>query len=677
MPRTNPHTTYFLKEKNFYWVLAAQAASIFPLFFHLPIWVATTWLVALVWRIQIQRRRWKHPNAIVKIAMAGLCVGLTYATYSGINGVEPMVGFLVCSFVLKLIEMKTSKDALIVLFIGFIAVAAQFLFAQTIFAAIVAIGSCVVLLTAWQAALRTRERSIPQHLKYGAELLIQAAPFMVLFFVFLPRLGPLWSVPFPKTAGTTGFSDSLTLGDIGELVQSPETAFRAEFEGAVPHNRDLYWRGLVLNHFDGRSWRAETLDEIQGGMREALVASSVFKYSVIMEPHDQRWLFSLGIPVSAKSNNLPIRLFDGHVLNAKNVISQKTQYDVRAVPQDIYQFQPLSEAEKAYLTFLPEGVNPKSLELVNKWRAEGKSPAQILASILELFSNEFYYTLRPGNYGRHAIDEFLFSNKRGFCEHYSSSFTFLMRAAGVPSRIVLGYQGGTMNVEEKYIQVRQSDAHAWAEVWMDGRWLRVDPTSAVSPERIEQGVAEALSEEERKLVEPGFWNSPLARALYQRWDAMGYSWNKWVLNFDDSKQKDLLSTFLGDYHPLRVGIAFMVLSVVLFLLIWFLPAFRSNKRRHLNEPERLALKVTQFFSKIGFVRSRSEPLGSFLRRLANDQHAVSDAGVKAEQLKMLAALFDRVMYAEKKSDLEHLRQNTALLLRSRKAKVKRLRALSI
>src|SRR5690606_17067951 len=240
-------------------LLGAQAICIFPLLLKLPFWIWFVWLAALVWRVQIHRSRWFFPSTWSKLVLGVGCAGGIYATFSGVRGVEPMVGFLVCSFILKIIEMRTKKDALIVLFIGFVAVAAQFLFAQSVLAGLYGIFSLFALLTAWQAAYYSRSISPAQYFKMGGVLVAQALPFMVILFVVMPRLGPLWAVPLPQGKGKTGFSDTLEMGDLGELVQSPEVAFRVAFDGSPPPAQQLYWRGLVLDEFDGIRWRAAAL----------------------------------------------------------------------------------------------------------------------------------------------------------------------------------------------------------------------------------------------------------------------------------------------------------------------------------------------------------------------------------------------------------------------------------
>ena len=532
----------FLSRENFIWLLIAQAVSILPLLVKLPPWVWGIWIVALAWRIQIYRNAWRFPSPIIKLLLGAVCVFGIVATYHTVAGVEPMVGFLVCSFVLKLIELRTRKDALTILYIGFIAVATQFLFAQTIVAALLAIFCCVTLITAWQASQTRREKHPLAHLRGGADLIVQSLPFMVILFVFLPRLGPLWSVPLPSGQGKTGFGDTLTLGDIGNLVRSPEPAFRVTFEGSVPQQGQLYFKGMVLEDFDGETWAPgrKVVDnrKFNGNFRYDNTAKT--QYSIILEPHFEHWMFSLGVPMSAESSTLTITNMYGELLRSRKPIVKKAEYWVTSIWAEDYEYNPLDAREIYRLTTLPnDNKNLESRRLVQQWKAQGLNEQEVVNAALDMFSREFSYTLQPPLLGDSAIDEFLFSSKKGFCEHFASSFVFLMREAGIPARIVVGYQGGEFNQVEPFLLVRQSDAHAWAEIWLEGRWQNIDPTAMVAPSRIELGVQEALVEEDRALMRGQVWHNQFLQKLSHQLDAMNYSWNRWVLNYSDDKQQNL------------------------------------------------------------------------------------------------------------------------------------------
>lgn len=643
---------------NLVWLLCAQAICILPLLIKLPSWIWLVWGTALLWRVQIHRGRWLFPSVWIKLILGLSCAGGIYVNFSGLRGVEAMVGFLVCAFILKVIEMRTKKDALIVLFIGFIAVAAQFLFAQGILAGLYGIFSLFILLTAWQAAYYSRSISLPHHFKLGGVLVVKAIPFMVILFVVMPRLGPLWAVPLPQGKGKTGFSDTLSMGDLGELVQSPEVAFRATFSGLPPRNQQLYWRGLVLDEYDGVRWQvaARPSHPISEKTNSGTNQNELLEYSVIMEPHHYRWLFVLDPVVAASSVQMSLDLDERGLLSARRPVVNKSQYSAVSLRRATQNAEALSRHQIRFLTHLPDG-NPRARALAEQWLQNGLDQTQLVQQALQLFSQDYVYTMRPPPLGNQPVDDFLFNSRRGFCEHFSSSFVFLMRAAGIPARIVVGYQGGEFNDLESYFVVRQSDAHAWAEVWLEGvGWQAVDPTAAVAPSRIEMGVVEALGEEDREFVGQVFWTSELTLALYRQWDAMGYSWNRWVLNYDKDSQQNLFSNLLGDNSPWRVGLAFVGLSLGLFF-IYMLLQILARPRPRLRPEDQWLRPLLRRISRRGLDRQPQETLAGFASRVSEREP------VLGRQLAVVAELYAAAVYADKPHARQKLRD--ALLRLSR------------
>ena len=625
---------------NLVWMLSAQAICILPLLIKLPWWIWAVWFLALFWRIQIHFGRWRFPSAWIKFALGVGCAGGIYLTFSGVRGVEPMVGFLVCSFILKIVEMRTKKDALIVLFIGFIAVAAQFLFAQDVVAGLYGIFSLFILLTAWQAAFYSRRISLRQYFRIGGVLVLQAMPFMIILFVVMPRLGPLWAVPVTQGKGKTGFSDTLELGDLGELVRSPEVAFRVAFSGATPMPQQLYWRGLVLDDFEGHRWQAAAMPSRPiGETVNPTLSEEILKYSVIMEPHRYRWLFSLDPLLAARSAQLTLEQDERGLLSARRPVVTKAEYSAISAQVLLPQVTSLSERDRRWLTRLPNS-NPRTVALAEQWKSENLATPEMIRRALQIFHGEFIYTTRAPRLGANPIDTFLFESKRGFCEHFSSAFVFVMRAAGVPARIVVGYQGGDYNQREGYFVVRQSHAHAWAEVWIEGSgWQMVDPTAAVAPSRIDVGVEEALSVDERELLGQVRWSSAFMQSLYQQWDAIGYNWNRWVLNYDADSQQNLFSDLLGNTSPWRVGIAFASTSFALFACYAALLVLRRQRLVRRRE-DRALQAVLRKVGKKGYVRKREETLGQFAARVSVSEPVIG------RHLAALAQLYAASVYAE-------------------------------
>lgn len=634
------------------WVLLAQAVSIVPLLFKLPVWVAAVWLAALLWRVQIFRGAIGFPNTWLKVLLGVSCVGLVLASYAGVAGVEPMVGFLVCSFTLKLIEMHTRKDALIILFIGFIAIAAQFLFAQNIAAAAYGVFSFWVLITSWRAVLSQRSLTWRRQLGLSAVTLAQSVPMLLVMFLIMPRLGPLWSVPLPQGQGQTGFSDSLELGDIGELVKSYDLAFQAEFEGLPPAPETLYWRGLILDQFDGRRWRASNqwlFSRANDG--EHAGGAPLMTYRVIMEPHQQQWLFTLGFPLTANSAQTDIRRTRSGLLNATRPVAQKLQYEVTSTQQLLNEADTLERDLEGQLQY-PAEYNPRTQALAKQWRAAGLSDNDFIERALALYRERFFYTLKPGPLSTHAIDDFLFATQEGFCEHFASSFVFLLRVAGIPARLVVGYQGGAAN-PSGFLSVRQADAHAWAEVWLPEQgWVSIDPTAAVAPNRIRLGVEEALGADDRQLLASSRWHRGVLMRLQNQWEAMGYSWQRFVLNYDNDQKDAFLSRWLGGASPWRVALAFVAFCVLVVAAI-AVGFWAKQQRRRLPPEDRWVAALNQRLAQMGYPREPRETLQDYFHRVAEREPLYRN------RLQRVADAYYRVKYRADPQAMQPLREACA------------------
>ncbi len=646
------------------WAFTAQGVCIIPLLVYLPVWLPAMWLGVMLWRIQIYRGAWPFPKTYLKFILAGLCVAGLLASFAGISGVEPLIAFLVVSFVLKLVEMRKRSDVLLVLFTGFFAVASQFLFYQNIVISIYALLCCAILIAAWIAIYSSRIISVKQLIRYSGTVLLHSLPLMLIFFLVLPRFGAFWQVPLSQKGMGTGFSDSMSPGSISELTRSSDPAFRVNFLGGeeseriLPQPNQRYWRGLVLDEFDGRNWHYSRSWYLRNGARFKGAPESwrlqnsrenLLRYEILIEPHQQRWLFTLMAPTQIDSSNMEARFGHDYLALADKPVSSRIKYTVESdldylaspdsLPLDIYRRN----------LHVPEGYNPKAVALARSWLADGHRGQDIVNKALFLFQDSFYYTLRPPILGRHSIDEFLFLTQRGFCEHFASSFVILMRSANIPARVVVGYQGGEYNPLEDYFLVRQSDAHAWAEVWFDGKgWVRVDPTAAVAPSRIEEGLSASLEGEERALLGAGFegaWYSPIQMRL----DAMSYSWHKWVLGYDDERRKEVLKKLLGGGELWRIALFFVgtFVSVLLVIFIWLVV-------RHGAKPKPAEVKVYRMLlaklERRGYSLEPGETPGEFIQRVANDRPKW------CSQLSLIHRLFNRVVYEQKLQDLPKLRR---------------------
>ncbi len=557
------------------WQILPLAGVLAPHARQMPLWISLAWLLCAGWSLHAighTRHPWEKwlKSALVLAGTGGVL--LQFGTVLGPVGGIAMLVFLSGA---KLLECDSRRDRTAILFLGCFLLVAYFLSAQDLpsaaYMALAAVGLVAGLIAnqgppqpQWDGA------AIRRTLALSARLLLQALPLALFLFLLFPRLhGPLWGLPQQGIA-RTGLSDRMSPGDFGRLILSDEIAFRVEFTGTNPESSALYWRGPVLWDYDGRTWL--TRGPIPRDPLEGVGRGPTLRYTITLEPHHQRWLFLLGLPKTLPP--LAADLTPDWQWVARQPVTQRLRYQVEAYP-DYLMNSELSPAARARALALPEWVNPRARRLARGWADSAATPMTIVNQALARFRTEsFYYTLNPPALGEDAVDDFLFGAKRGFCEHYASSFVFLMRAAGIPARVVTGYQGGEYNRLGNYWIVRDRDAHAWAEVWLQGRgWVRVDPTAAVAPDRVERGLEAALPASERRvgLVDlDGNWLRPLRLG----WDLLNNNWNQWVLGYDQQRQRRLLSSLMPMLGTLQGMVIAMVASSAVILLILSARLFR-------------------------------------------------------------------------------------------------------
>ena len=576
-------------------LLLAQFAVIIPLIPTLPLWMAAVWAVVAAWYWKIVYAAWSFPGALAKFALVALSMFGIYLQYGQWLGLEPMVATLVLAVVLKLLEMKSRRDHYLILLLCYAVVACRFLFEQQIPAVLLAIFQLLLLLIAQQAMYR-QQMAWRRSLRLASLLLLQGIPLMLFLFMAFPRIGPLWSMPLPGGKAQTGMSDELEFGDIADLSQSGELAFRVSFEGEPPASEQLYWRGLVLEEFDGRRWSRMPLPRWERPSAPVLGPADLLNYTVILEPGVHKWLYTLPV---ARINRSDIDYGGDYQWLASPALTGRLQYSVESRLEQ--RRDELSRQRLAANLRTPGVANARARALADRWRMEYTSAADRVAAALTFFrQGQFVYTLQPPVLGEDNVDAFLFESRQGFCEHYAGSFVFLMRAAGVPARLVVGYQGGEYNRDGRYLLVHQSDAHAWAEVWLDGEgWRRVDPTQTVAPDRVRLGAEQLLRGQQDYLGQ-----SPLslrhfewARDLRLYMDELNYAWAKWVLNYDDQTQEGVLRRLLGEISVQRVLLALLLfgglpLAVIAGITLWPRKRAESKELRYYRAAERALLRRT-------------------------------------------------------------------------------------
>ena len=635
--------------QGFVWLLIVFIAVVVQHIPHLPLWVTGAALVVVIWRIQIYRGVWRYPNTAAKIALAGICIAGLYIAYGRVQGLEPMTALLVSAYCLKLLECHTRRDSLVVVYLAFLIAVLQALFQQEMATALY-ISFCIVLVLTSLMAIHQRV-DVGFWLPFRRALVSvgQAIPVMIVLFMVMPRLGALWAVPTQKHGAKTGISDFMSPGDIANLGRSSEVAFRVSFDGAVPAPAQRYWRGLVFSSFDGRTWREEVRrygargllqwpgEALQPWFEEIDWRGEQYSYRVIQEPTQQPWLFALETPRPQGREAALTR--DLHLISRRPV-SVRTSYQVRSWTEVRRDSALLIDRQRELQ--LPPNSNPETQQMALRWRAQVASDSDYIQRVLALFNREFIYTLQPPLLGQHAIDEFLWRSKQGFCEHFAGSFVFMMRAAGIPARVVVGYQGGEYQPQAGYLVVRQYDAHAWAEVWLEGRgWVRFDPTAAVAPERIEMGLAEMFGDDDifasdALMSLEQFRGIPLMNLLRLKLDEMEYLWSVWVLGYED-QQADFLSGLLGAVSPLRIAL-FLVGTGGGIMVVLFLCNLRTPRGEKPDPAAALWLLFCRRMQRQGVTLSQGEAPGDFCRRIADLYPA------QAGQLEKIASQFEGLLY---------------------------------
>ncbi|WP_460825210.1 transglutaminase family protein, partial [Massilia solisilvae] len=468
-------------------LLLSAVLVLAPHTLHLPLWVTLLCAATLAWRAAITLQGRRMPSSLLLLPVAALAMAGVMHSYHTLLGRDAGVAMLVLLVAFKTLEMHARRDLYVVVFLCFFLVLTNFFYSQAIGTALMMIASVVALLTTQLSFQFTgKVPPLSARLLMGGRMLGLAAPLALLLFVLFPRVqGPLWGMPGDGHAsGHGGLSDRMAPGQISHLAQSEDTAFRVKFDGPVPDQTQLYWRGPVLGDFDGQVWTRVRSRPAPARSLALSVRGRPVRYQVTLEPSSARWLFALEMPdrVPPLDGNLAFVSAEFE-LTAAYPLEQRVRYELSSFTQYSLQAGEQAGRDGEWL-LLPYGTNPRALAEGQALRAE-PDPQQRVATVLRRFARQnFVYTLDPPRLGADSIDEFLYQTRAGFCEHYAGAFVFLMRAAGVPARVVTGYQGGEMNPIDGYLTVRQSDAHAWAEVWLAGRgWVRVDPTAAVAPER--------------------------------------------------------------------------------------------------------------------------------------------------------------------------------------------------
>ena len=654
--RLPPHATSKL---TLAWLCSSYGLAILPLYSELSPLIYAIALLAIGWRYLtlLGKVRLLTPWQLKATALLGCVLIAVLALQQGILG--SILNLLVLGCALKFLEFRQRRDLrlhiLALYFLGGI----TFVFHQQWYFVLYLLLS-VTLNTAALLSLQMPQRRGPQ-LRQAALLIGQSIPLMLVLFIVLPRVGPLWQLPNAKRA-TTGLSEQISPEQISELTRSSELVFRAHFPSEPPAVR--YWRTLVHESFDGHSWsmspqlRQWQSSRLQLPIPEPQVQwpGPKLDYQLYVEPNYHHWIYGLDLSSSAEPT---LSLTPALTQISLNPLTQPRQFTLSYYPEQSKEPR-LSEARRRFNLALPPSGNPRSRQLAQQWKEQYADPQQLIRVAMNYFREQpFDYTLRPPPLSTDGIDDFLFTTRAGFCAHYASSLAFLLRSAGIPTRLVTGYLGGEYHATEGYVSVHQFDAHAWVEAWLPGGWQRLDPTLMVAPDRVTMGLDELMRDQGFLAQDPlslaRYRQIPLLNNLRLLLADLDYQWTVWILNYNSSAQQDLLKRWLAD--GLGGRIALLVGGSLLAILIAGGIGWLYRPRQRLDPQLQLYQQACQRLARSGWPRQADETPLQYVARLAQIGHPATAT------MRQLTLRYLQLRYTANRSSLADWQRLRQLLRR--------------
>ncbi|MEJ2620288.1 MAG: DUF3488 and DUF4129 domain-containing transglutaminase family protein [Candidatus Thiodiazotropha sp.] len=610
--------------------------AIAPHSLHVPLAISLFLILLFVWRLVglryqiVQPRRW----LLVLATLGGVI--LTFNQYHTLIGRDAGVGLLSVMMMLKVLEVRKRQDLYVTVFISYFVIVTHFLFDQSIPMSLYLFSVMVFLTTLLIEINRiSPSKSLAEPFIKTTMIALQSIPIAIILFVVFPRLSePLWTLGIGNS-GTTGLSDRVSPGQIAELIESPEVAFRASFSRGDPAAEQRYWRGLVIWDTDGHSWFNQPQQREEFHLK--LNVPGEYSYEIFLEAHQQHWLYALDLPISSAQN---YKLNQDLILQSSKPVRQSLTYQVRSTTTQKNSVLLPSMRQRGLL--LPDNVTQRQFDLVEQWRNTAKNPREIVNLALAHFNTQpFVYTLTPPRYLENPIDQFLFEAQEGFCEHYATSFAQLMRIAGIPSRLVLGYQGGEYNELGNYYIIRQYDAHAWTEVWLEeSGWLRIDPTAAVAPERIRFQLRNEFGAEGSpamfQLDELGLVGSSL-RQFAHLLDNANIQWRRWIIGYSREHQFSLMRNFGFDMWTTLQWSLITVGLIAIPLLLIALKLVLSGRKQ--TAPEIAAYQhYCKKLARLGISRERYEGPMDYAKR------AIAQRPDLSAPISRITALYIKLRY---------------------------------
>ena len=638
-------------------LLVGIGLSLGPHLSRLPLWFAALMVAVGIWRHVATARGWRLPHLAIRVTLVVGVIGGIYAHFGTLIGRDAGVALLVVMLILKLLELKQRRDVMVLLLLCYFTLSTHFLYDQSIWLALYIAVVTWFIFTLHINLTQDQRGRLGDSAKYALKLIAQATPLALVLFLLFPRVpGPIWGLPLDAYSNMTGLSDEMSPGAISNLGQSDRIAFRAAFKSEeLPPFEQRYWRGPILWETDGRRWY--NIDAKNNYTSSALLdlyveeLSDPVEYTVTLEPHNKRWLFALDIAAFAPDF---ATLTSDYQLIAGRRIRERVRYEMISYTRYNTGRLTLYEIQRALR--LPRHLNPQAVALGKALRQQfGQDDAAIIEQMLKIYRSEpFIYTLTPPLLtSDNPVDEFLFGSRKGFCEHYASSFVTVMRAAGISSRVVTGYQGGELNPVGNYLVVRQRDAHAWAEVWLKNRgWVRIDPTAAVAPERIEQSI-ETSSQEDGQAIRfddanAGTITTWLKQLQYSS-DSLNNAWNQWVLGFDRQTQSKMLENLGVQVSSWRDIVPVLVYVVLLLLAVTTLITFLLPRGKRIDSTQLIYRHFCKKLARKGFQRGENEAPDDFAQRVIRTRPDLK------QSVEAITSLYTDLRYGTDTNERQHHR----------------------
>jgi transglutaminase-like putative cysteine protease len=634
--------------------------AVVPLMPHVAPWATALFGAALLARLLVNQFHLGLPPIALKVFVLAVGLAGIWISYGSLLGIEPGLGILLILVSLKMLETNTVRDFQVLILLGWFLSLCGLFFSQVLSTWLYTAIVCAILTT---SLIRFHRGGAPHAFRYSARmtalLVAQAIPIVVLLFLCFPRSYGGFRFTFGNALNNvSGMSDELRPGNVAALAMSEVIAFRADFpDGTVPSLPQLYWRAGVLWRGDGLVWVRGRVAGLEPPVKRQ--GQGEIRQRIAMEAHGGRWLFALDRPIS----DVPDAHYEqGGYLRSDSPVLSLRRYEV--VSRLDVRESTLVDPHRAAALQVPANVSPRVAALAKSWRAAAATDREVVDNGLRFFRTQhFVYTLQPGTYGGDALDEFLFTRREGFCEHYAAAFATLMRLAGIPARLVVGYHGGEYN--RRYVIVRQSESHVWCEVWLkETGWTRIDPTNVIAPERITSGLESFLELQAAAEGRSGVGSSTMViglrdmlREMRLLWDSLNYQWDLRVLTFDEEAQRSffaLIALSHLDWPSLAAWNLTGSLFILALLALWF---GRPGKHR----PDVVRRDYDRFcgiMARLGVVRVASEGPMAFATRAAEKLPAHSD------RIRSIADLYVALRYARNKAGsreyaqtLRRLRQN--------------------